>query len=232
MAKGGEWDDDDRLEYINYLDNNTFMPRNWDTVFTEKEVEESFVYSKDMYTSMEWRVSQEVIDFEKILRIHYDEWLRNHASVYQLNSKDRRQCSDVTSWVNEEEDVYVELVENYKWMSFCMIVGYEFPKRSIRKGIIKVKDYGGWKFPTWVNKRGKVLVEKVDFSSDSDYQAFAYNRKDGMRDENELETIVAEFEEKTWEIEDYGWKNIGSRIDVEENTEMEIEVIKLKDAEY
>ena len=77
------------------------------------------------------------------------------------------------------EDVYVELHESMRWIQFCMIVGYEFPKHSIRKGKgkVKVKDYGGWRLPTWVNKRGKVLVEKVDFDgSDGSYQASGRRR--------------------------------------------------------
>ena len=215
--------------YYELLDNTVFKKRNWDKVFTEKEVEEKYEYSKDMYTTMEWRVSQKD-NFEKQLRLQYNSYLEEHASIYQLKSQYKRQCSYVNSWSNPQKDVYVEVIEDFRYMEFCMIIGYEFPKNSIKKDIIKV-DILGLRLPTWVNIRGKVAVDRANLEGDFDRRIEVYDKKGNYADD-ELEEIKEEFEEKVFEMEEEGWKNIGSRIDVEPQTEMDIEVVRYKDIEY
>ena len=72
--------------YLNInIENLKLISHSINSVFTEKEVEESFVYSGDIFTSSVGFAIMEVKDFDKILRSIYDEWLRNHASVYLLN---------------------------------------------------------------------------------------------------------------------------------------------------
>lgn len=221
--------EEDIATYYELLD-SIFKKRNWDKVFTEKEVEENYEYSKDVMTMNEWRVSQKD-NFEKQLRWNYDEYLRKHASVYKLTSQYKRQCMHITSWSNDEDDIYVEVIEDYRWMEFCMIVGYEFPKRSIRKGKIKVTGWDGWRLPTWVNKRGKVVIEKANLEGDSEYRVQAFDKK-GNHDEERIEEVIEEFNENLWDMEGEGWRTIGSRIHIAGDTEMDIEVVKLKDEDY
>ena len=235
MVKEEEFTKEDSEAYKELLDNNVFKNRNWDKVFTEKEVEESFDYSKDLFTLSEHDdYDERVTDkdgFEKWIRYQYDAYLRERASVYHLSSTMKRQCKYVTSWSNNEKDVYVEVIEEFRYMDFCMIVGYEFPKYSIRKGIVKVTGWDGWRLPTWVNIRGKVVIDGINLESDADYWVVAYDKK-GNYDEDDLEDIKLAFEENMYDMEGEGWKQIGARINVEGDTEMEIEIIKRKDYPY
>lgn len=233
--KEEEFTKEDSETYKELLDNNVFKNRNWDKVFTEKEVEESFDYSKDLFTLNEHDdYDERVADkdgFEEWLRYQYDVYLRERASVYHLTSMEKRQCKHVTSWSNTEKDVYVEVIESFRYMDFCMIIGYEFPKHSIRKGIIKVEGWNGWRLPTWVNIRGKVVVDSVNIEGDCDYWVEAYDKK-GNYDEDDLEDIKTAFHENMYDMGNEGWKTIGTRIDVDGDTEMEIEIMKLKDYPY
>ena len=235
MVKEEDFTQEDSKTYQELLDNNVFKNRNWDKLFTEKEVEESFDYSKDLFILNEHDdYDDRVADkdgFEKWLRYQYDLYLRERASVYHLSSTMKRQCKYVTSWSNTEKDVYVEVIEQFRYMDFCMIVGYEFPKYSIRKGIVKVTGWDGWRLPTWVNIRGKVVIDGINLESDADYWVEAYDKK-GNYDEDDLEDIKTAFEENMYDMEGEGWKQIGARVNVEGDTEMEIEIIKRKDYPY
>lgn len=220
--------EEDIATYYELLD-SIFKKRNWDKVFTEKEVEENYEYSKDVMTMNEWRVSQKD-NFENQLRFRYNQYVRERASVYELTPQHKKQFHFVTSFTNNEKDIYVEVRETYRYMKFCMIVGYEFPKNSIRKGEFKV-DIHGLRLTTWVNIRGKVVVESVDLDGEFDVSVEVFDKK-GYFSEDELEEIEYEFTTRYHDMEEEGWKMIGSRIDIYGGDSINVEVVKLKDIEY